>query len=269
MSKNVTIGIISAVILGSIVFVVLTKSNFRNDKPVACTEEAKICPDGSAVGRTGPQCQFASCPEITEAIFDKPITLNINQTITFPNNLSVTLREINDSRCKEGVQCIWEGELSSLFIISETLGGALTKEIRLGTVRGKTASSGSYTFALIGSTENSSTITVSGVSKKTSGYVAGHVSIGPICPVERVDSPCNVPPEVYTSRDVVVYEKNGVTIKTKIKLDAHGNYKISLGEGAYFVQISPAGFGPGEKKAVTVKAGKASTVDFDIDTGIR
>lgn len=30
--------------------------------PVACTQEAKVCPDGSAVGRTGPQCEFAACP---------------------------------------------------------------------------------------------------------------------------------------------------------------------------------------------------------------
>ena len=30
----------------------------------ACTEEAKICPDGSAVGRTGPNCTFAPCPSI-------------------------------------------------------------------------------------------------------------------------------------------------------------------------------------------------------------
>ncbi|MFN7990754.1 MAG: hypothetical protein U0R44_01210 [Candidatus Micrarchaeia archaeon] len=29
----------------------------------ACTQEAKICPDGSAVGRTGPNCEFAPCPE--------------------------------------------------------------------------------------------------------------------------------------------------------------------------------------------------------------
>ena len=28
----------------------------------ACTQEAKICPDGSAVGRTGPQCEFSPCP---------------------------------------------------------------------------------------------------------------------------------------------------------------------------------------------------------------
>lgn len=30
--------------------------------PVACTMEAKICPDGSAVGRSGPKCEFAQCP---------------------------------------------------------------------------------------------------------------------------------------------------------------------------------------------------------------
>ena len=29
---------------------------------VACTLEAKLCPDGSAVGRTGPKCEFAKCP---------------------------------------------------------------------------------------------------------------------------------------------------------------------------------------------------------------
>ncbi len=28
----------------------------------ACTQEAKLCPDGSAVGRTGPNCEFALCP---------------------------------------------------------------------------------------------------------------------------------------------------------------------------------------------------------------
>ncbi|MEN9647611.1 MAG: hypothetical protein RLY57_415 [Candidatus Parcubacteria bacterium] len=31
-------------------------------QPVACTMEAKLCPDGSAVGRSGPRCEFAPCP---------------------------------------------------------------------------------------------------------------------------------------------------------------------------------------------------------------
>ena len=30
---------------------------------VACTMEAKLCPDGSYVGRTGPNCEFAPCPD--------------------------------------------------------------------------------------------------------------------------------------------------------------------------------------------------------------
>lgn len=30
--------------------------------PTACTAEAKICPDGTAVGRTGSNCEFAACP---------------------------------------------------------------------------------------------------------------------------------------------------------------------------------------------------------------
>ena len=32
------------------------------DAPRACTMEAKLCPDGSAVGRSGPNCEFALCP---------------------------------------------------------------------------------------------------------------------------------------------------------------------------------------------------------------
>jgi hypothetical protein len=34
-----------------------------NEKP--CTQEAKICPDGSSVGRTGPNCEFVTCPAAT------------------------------------------------------------------------------------------------------------------------------------------------------------------------------------------------------------
>ena len=42
---------------------------FKNtEKPVACTQEAKLCPDGSYVGRTGPNCEFALCPGEKEGI---------------------------------------------------------------------------------------------------------------------------------------------------------------------------------------------------------
>jgi len=34
----------------------------QNPQEVGCTEEAKICSDGSAVVRVGPNCEFAPCP---------------------------------------------------------------------------------------------------------------------------------------------------------------------------------------------------------------
>jgi len=39
---------------------------------VACTMEAKMCPDGSAVGRTGPNCEFAPCPTPIEGQTNLP-----------------------------------------------------------------------------------------------------------------------------------------------------------------------------------------------------
>lgn len=35
----------------------------EDDNMTACTMDAKICPDGSAVGRVGPNCEFAPCPD--------------------------------------------------------------------------------------------------------------------------------------------------------------------------------------------------------------
>lgn len=34
-------------------------------QPRACTMEAKVCPDGTSVGRTGPNCEFTACPTRT------------------------------------------------------------------------------------------------------------------------------------------------------------------------------------------------------------
>lgn len=34
----------------------------KKPEPVSCTLEAKICQDGTAVGRTGPNCEFSKCP---------------------------------------------------------------------------------------------------------------------------------------------------------------------------------------------------------------
>lgn len=41
---------------------VATSSATPTSTNTACTMEAKICPDGSAVGRSGSKCEFSPCP---------------------------------------------------------------------------------------------------------------------------------------------------------------------------------------------------------------
>jgi hypothetical protein len=70
-AKNETLpwllaGLLVGALLGYLAAMALTPSSSRpvGETPGgrACTLEAKICPDGSAVGRTGPNCEFAPCP---------------------------------------------------------------------------------------------------------------------------------------------------------------------------------------------------------------
>lgn len=42
-------------------------------QPVACTQDAMMCPDGSFVGRVGPNCEFAACPLVEEPVIE-PLT---------------------------------------------------------------------------------------------------------------------------------------------------------------------------------------------------
>ncbi len=75
--------------------------------PFECNADGKVCPDGSTVGRTGEQCEFASCPtaEATNAV----IRTSMGQVMT-GLNISITPHEvIDDSRCPADVQCIWAG----------------------------------------------------------------------------------------------------------------------------------------------------------------
>jgi hypothetical protein len=39
-----------------------TSGCLSGNGPVACTADARLCPDGTAVGRVPPDCDFAPCP---------------------------------------------------------------------------------------------------------------------------------------------------------------------------------------------------------------
>lgn len=59
-----------AVIISGILYLVDLK--FNRPEQVFCTQEAKICSDGSGVGRTGPKCEFSACPKEDLIVVESP-----------------------------------------------------------------------------------------------------------------------------------------------------------------------------------------------------
>ncbi len=104
------------------------------------------------------------------------------------------------------------------------------------------------------------------------GTLQGHVNIGPLSPVERVDIPTpTVPPQVYAARKIVIYYADGQKEVTRVSPDAQGNYKVTLAPGTYVVNLAPTGIdrAQGLPATMTIESGKTTTLDISIDTGIR
>ena len=118
MNRKVLYGGIAVVVIFVTVVFVGGKVSY-NASPknqVACTMEAKLCPDGSYVGRSGPLCEFAACPKSeTGSAYTptNPVDISLVAKINQPaKGLGVTiapLEVVEDSRCPFDVVCIQAG----------------------------------------------------------------------------------------------------------------------------------------------------------------
>ncbi len=64
--------------------------------PKACTEEARLCPDGSSVGRVGPNCEFAQCPTSTPdptANWSGYTSSTGTFSFKYPSDVNLTIQE--------------------------------------------------------------------------------------------------------------------------------------------------------------------------------
>jgi hypothetical protein len=101
------------------------------------------------------------------------------------------------------------------------------------------------------------------------GTLEGHVTIGPLV---RDGEPEPTPgPEVYASRQIVIYAQDGRTEITRVQVDAKGNYRVTLPVGTYVVDINHTGIDRGIDlpKTVEIVSGRITRLDVEIDTGIR
>ena len=106
------------------------------------------------------------------------------------------------------------------------------------------------------------------------GILSGTVSIGPLCPVERIppDPRCQPTEETYKSRPIAVWTANKKTKITQITVAADGTFKVELSPGSYIVNTENPQSGIGSSNlpaAVTIKAGENTTLNVNFDTGIR
>ena len=108
------------------------------------------------------------------------------------------------------------------------------------------------------------------------GILQGGVTIGPITPVEQPGQIIVVPPEVFSSRKVLVSGPNGAKLVQEATINqigqtANGYYAVQLEPGTYIVDIAHTGIGgdSGLPRTIIITAGQTTTLDINIDTGIR
>ena len=105
------------------------------------------------------------------------------------------------------------------------------------------------------------------IDEEVRGVLAGSVTIGPLCPIE----PCGESSgDIYSSRELVLQQPGGVLLNVSLRPDGTfegvvpiGTYEIHLDRCEY---LGCRGVFP---LSVEIRDGETSTLNIDIDTGIR
>jgi len=106
---------------------------------------------------------------------------------------------------------------------------------------------------------------------QSQGTLKGQVTIGPVCPVETVGNPCKPTAEMYAAAKVFVYTSDKKTLLKTITPDQNGKFSINLLPGTYFIDMIHQRMGgtTGVPTTITILSGKATTLNLDVDTGLR
>lgn len=94
------------------------------------------------------------------------------------------------------------------------------------------------------------------------------MTIGPTCPVQRIDQPC---PNRPFAGEVSVRDGSGSQVGD-VHADAAGHFRVDLAPGTY--QLVPVSLHPGvppigKPQTVTVVSGQYTYVTIEFDSGIR
>ncbi len=101
-----------------------------------------------------------------------------------------------------------------------------------------------------------------------SSGIEGLVTIGPTCPVERIDTPC---PDKPYQATIVVNDEGGNEV-ARGQSGEDGRFKVVLAPGTYTLEpqaSSQGGYPFAKEQQVEVQAGAFTQVSIQFDSGIR
>ncbi|MEK7638192.1 MAG: hypothetical protein AAB375_02085 [Patescibacteria group bacterium] len=302
------VGVLAAIIA---VCAYLVAANFWSFWPygsedgVVCTMEAKICPDGTGVGRTGPNCEFAACPgEIvyTNNQFGFQIALPqswtgytvVNQKediydltgATTTNNGVIAQFPIFRIRHPLSTLAVPRQDIPIMVFTTGQWRYILAGEYNVGAAPippSELAHNSRYVFALParynyafpeGFEEVERILSGKPVtafepawSQTSQSGISGIMLTGPTCPVVRVNDPsCNDKP--YQGQFIVRKVSGGPEV-ARFSTDTNGRFEVILAPGTYTIEpVQHIGLG-NQPQSVEVKAGIMSDITLTFDTGIR
>jgi hypothetical protein len=106
------------------------------------------------------------------------------------------------------------------------------------------------------------------------GFLEGTISIGPICPVEKVppDPGCLPTAETYKAYPVAVYSSDGKQRLAQLNPELDGSYVSELPPGNYLVVLERAQYNIGSSSLpaeISINSLEKTILNISIDTGIR
>jgi hypothetical protein len=106
------------------------------------------------------------------------------------------------------------------------------------------------------------------------GFLEGKISIGPICPVERIppDPACLPTAETYKAFPVSVFTSDGKKKIAQLNPSLDGSYSIDLPQDKYLIVLEKAQSTVGGSNLpaeVIIRTKEITQLSINIDTGIR
>ncbi len=240
--NKILILVVTSSLLAGCNFVSVNSNNYNQ---VGCTEEAKLCPDGSAVARTGPNCEFAPCPDLNSIMIE------------------TQARAIAEATCIKGGEALGPGiynQGTQTWWFEANLNA--TKEgCNPACVVSEATQTAEINWRCTGLI----------IPEDDQGTVSGQVLLGPTCPVIKnpPDPACADKPYKTTVQVILANSPSSQTYATAQSND-QGFYEISLPPGNYALQPVGGSMLPRcQTTEITVKANQQQTINLSCDTGIR